>query len=297
MSLTVGRRQFLSQLGRSGAALAAGSWLAASATPRPAARRAPSSTRLASAPTSIAGCSARFSSTSAGPSTPASTSPTRRWPTSTASARTCSPRSRSWACRSCATPAATSSPATTGSTASAPRTSGRPSSSGPGTRSRPTSSARTSSSSGAELVGTEPLLGFNLGTGTPEQAVAYVEYCNVDQGTKWSDLRREHGYEQPHNVRYWCLGNEMDGPWQMGRMTGPRVRPQGARRRPADPRHRSRRCSSSPAARATRSCRPTSSGTARCSRSATTRSTPSRCTTTTATRRRSPATTPRATWR
>jgi alpha-L-arabinofuranosidase len=68
------------------------------------------------------------------------------------------------------------------------------------------------------LVGTEPLLGFNLGTGTPEHAVAYVEYCNVDKGTKWSDLRREHGYEAPHNVRYWCLGNEMDGPWQMGTM-------------------------------------------------------------------------------
>jgi alpha-N-arabinofuranosidase len=68
------------------------------------------------------------------------------------------------------------------------------------------------------LVGTEPLLGFNLGTGTPEQAVAYVEYCNVDKGTQWSDLRREHGYEAPHDVRYWCLGNEMDGPWQMGTM-------------------------------------------------------------------------------
>jgi alpha-N-arabinofuranosidase len=69
------------------------------------------------------------------------------------------------------------------------------------------------------LVNTEPLLGFNLGTGTPETAVAYVEYCNVDKGTKWSDLRRSHGYEQPHNVQYWCLGNEMDGPWQMGHMT------------------------------------------------------------------------------
>jgi len=67
-------------------------------------------------------------------------------------------------------------------------------------------------------VGTEPLLGFNMGTGTAEQAVAYVEYCNFDRGTKWSDLRRSHGYEQPHNVRYWCLGNEMDGPWQMGTM-------------------------------------------------------------------------------
>ena len=69
-----------------------------------------------------------------------------------------------------------------------------------------------------KLVNSEPLMGFNLGTGTPEMAVALVEYCNVDKGTKWSDLRREHGYEQPWNVKYWCLGNEMDGPWQMGHM-------------------------------------------------------------------------------
>jgi alpha-N-arabinofuranosidase len=68
------------------------------------------------------------------------------------------------------------------------------------------------------LVGTEPLLGFNMGTADAEEAVAYVEYCNFDRGTKWSDLRRSHGYEDPHNVRYWCLGNEMDGPWQMGTM-------------------------------------------------------------------------------
>ena len=69
-----------------------------------------------------------------------------------------------------------------------------------------------------KAVSTEPLLAFNLGTGTPETAVAHVEYCNVDRGTKWSELRRSHGYQQPHNVRYWCLGNEMDGPWQMGHM-------------------------------------------------------------------------------
>ena len=69
-----------------------------------------------------------------------------------------------------------------------------------------------------KLVGTEPLLGMNYGTGSAEMAVAYVEYCNVDKGTKWSELRRSHGYEAPHNVRYWCLGNEMDGPWQIGHM-------------------------------------------------------------------------------
>jgi alpha-L-arabinofuranosidase len=68
------------------------------------------------------------------------------------------------------------------------------------------------------LVETEPLLAFNLGTGTPEMAVAYVEYCNVDKGTKWSELRRSHGHQQAHNVHYWCLGNEMDGPWQIGHM-------------------------------------------------------------------------------
>lgn len=68
------------------------------------------------------------------------------------------------------------------------------------------------------LVNTEPLLACNLGTGTPEAAAAYVEYCNVAKGTRWSDLRREHGYEQPHSIKYWCLGNEMDGPWQIGHM-------------------------------------------------------------------------------
>jgi alpha-N-arabinofuranosidase len=68
------------------------------------------------------------------------------------------------------------------------------------------------------LVGTEPLLGMNFGTGSAEMAVAYVEYCNLDRGTKWSELRRSHGYEQPHGVRYWCLGNEMDGPWQIGQL-------------------------------------------------------------------------------
>ena len=68
------------------------------------------------------------------------------------------------------------------------------------------------------LVGAEPLLGMNFGTGTAEMAVAYAEYCNVESGTKWSNLRRSHGYEQPDNVRYWCLGNEMDGPWQIGQL-------------------------------------------------------------------------------
>ena len=62
-------------------------------------------------------------------------------------------------------------------------------------------------------------MGLNLGTGTPERAAALVEYCNVDKGTKWSDLRRSHGIEKPYKVEHWCLGNEMDGPWQIGHMT------------------------------------------------------------------------------
>src|SRR5581483_7614457 len=70
-----------------------------------------------------------------------------------------------------------------------------------------------------KLVGTQPLMGLNLGTGTPEEAAALVEYCNVDKGTKWSDLRRKHGYPDPYKVQHWCLGNEMDGWWQIGHMT------------------------------------------------------------------------------
>lgn len=70
-----------------------------------------------------------------------------------------------------------------------------------------------------KAVGTSPLMGLNLGTGTPEQAAALLEYCNVDRGTEWSDLRRKHGYAEPYRVEHWCLGNEMDGPWQIGHVT------------------------------------------------------------------------------
>ena len=70
-----------------------------------------------------------------------------------------------------------------------------------------------------KAVGTEPLMGLNLGTGTAEEAAALVEYCNVEKGTKWSDLRRKHGVAEPYKIQRWCLGNEMDGPWQIGHMT------------------------------------------------------------------------------
>jgi alpha-N-arabinofuranosidase len=68
-------------------------------------------------------------------------------------------------------------------------------------------------------VGTEPLMGLNLGTGTPEQAADLVEYCNVEKGTRWSELRRKHGVADPYKIERWCLGNEMDGPWQIGHMS------------------------------------------------------------------------------
>ena len=70
-----------------------------------------------------------------------------------------------------------------------------------------------------KAVGALPLMGLNLGTGTPEQAAALLEYCNVEKGTQWSDLRRKHGYAEPYNVKHWCIGNEMDGPWQIGHVT------------------------------------------------------------------------------
>jgi alpha-L-arabinofuranosidase len=70
-----------------------------------------------------------------------------------------------------------------------------------------------------KAAGTQPLMGLNLGTGTPEEAAALVEYCNLDKGTRWSDLRRKHGVADPYQVKHWCLGNEMDGPWQIGHIT------------------------------------------------------------------------------
>ena len=68
-------------------------------------------------------------------------------------------------------------------------------------------------------VDTAPMLAVNLGTRGPEAAQALVEYCNHPGGTEWSDLRKRHGYAQPHAVKVWCLGNEMDGPWQMCQKT------------------------------------------------------------------------------
>jgi len=66
---------------------------------------------------------------------------------------------------------------------------------------------------------TAPMMAVNLGTRGIEEARNLLEYCNHPGGSHYSDLRREHGYPDPHNIRLWCLGNEMDGSWQMGMKT------------------------------------------------------------------------------
>lgn len=68
----------------------------------------------------------------------------------------------------------------------------------------------------AEKVGTESLYTINLGTGTMQDAMDIVEYTNHEGGTYWSDLRKKNGHEKPYGVKTWYLGNEMDGPWQLG---------------------------------------------------------------------------------
>jgi alpha-N-arabinofuranosidase len=68
----------------------------------------------------------------------------------------------------------------------------------------------------AEREGIEPMMAVNLGTRGVAAAAALVEYCNGEAGTRWADLRIANGRAEPYGVRLWCLGNEMDGPWQIG---------------------------------------------------------------------------------
>ena len=68
-------------------------------------------------------------------------------------------------------------------------------------------------------TGITPMMAVNMGTGTILDAAHLVEYCNHAGGTTISDLRRENGAEEPYNVKYWCIGNEMDGPWQTGHLS------------------------------------------------------------------------------
>lgn len=65
-------------------------------------------------------------------------------------------------------------------------------------------------------LGTEAMMAVNLGTGGTTEAAQLLEYCNMREGTYWSDLRRQHGHAEPYGISLWCLGNEMDGIWQAG---------------------------------------------------------------------------------
>jgi alpha-N-arabinofuranosidase len=71
----------------------------------------------------------------------------------------------------------------------------------------------------ARRADVEPMVVVNLGTRGLDAARQLVEYCNHPGGSYWSDLRRQHGVAEPHRIRLWGLGNEMDGPWQIARKT------------------------------------------------------------------------------
>lgn len=71
----------------------------------------------------------------------------------------------------------------------------------------------------AKDAGSDVMMAVNLGTRGIADACNLLEYCNHKEGTKYSDLRISHGFKEPHNIKTWCLGNEMDGPWQLGHKT------------------------------------------------------------------------------
>lgn len=71
----------------------------------------------------------------------------------------------------------------------------------------------------AKKANTEIMMAVNLGTRGIDAACNLLEYCNVDANSYYSNMRRDHGYDKPHNIKVWCLGNEMDGPWQVGAKT------------------------------------------------------------------------------
>ncbi|KAF8182674.1 glycoside hydrolase family 51 protein [Pholiota molesta] len=67
-------------------------------------------------------------------------------------------------------------------------------------------------------LGTEPFICLNMGTGTLEDALGWLEYCNSSADTYYANLRRKNGHEEPYGVKYWAIGNEVWGPWQVGQM-------------------------------------------------------------------------------
>lgn len=71
----------------------------------------------------------------------------------------------------------------------------------------------------AKDANSEVMMAINLGTRGVSDACNLLEYCNHESGTLYSDLRIKHGVKAPHRIKTWCLGNEMDGPWQIGHKT------------------------------------------------------------------------------
>jgi alpha-N-arabinofuranosidase len=69
------------------------------------------------------------------------------------------------------------------------------------------------------VAGVEPVFCLNMGTGTMDEALAWVEYCNGTGDTYWANRRRANGHAEPYGVRYWGLGNELYGDWQIGQRT------------------------------------------------------------------------------
>jgi len=88
-------------------------------------------------------------------------------------------------------------------------------------------------------LGTAPMMAVNLGTFGAGEAAELLEYCNLPAGTSWADRRVAGGHPEPYNVKLWCLGNEMDGPWQAGHIPaieyGQRARSAGAMMKGLDP--------------------------------------------------------------
>jgi len=68
----------------------------------------------------------------------------------------------------------------------------------------------------SRAVGAEPYICVNMGTGSLDEARNWVEYCNAKPGLYYSDLRVKNGHPEPYKIKYWGLGNEVDGEWQMG---------------------------------------------------------------------------------
>jgi alpha-L-arabinofuranosidase len=65
-------------------------------------------------------------------------------------------------------------------------------------------------------LGSEPYMAVNAGDGDMREARDWVEYANGTKDTSLVKLRKQHGYEAPHAIKYWSIGNEVDGPWQIG---------------------------------------------------------------------------------